>query len=170
MLAGRISLLISCLVFSACATPSEPRERSVSPPASISPRGLPIGDLTITRDREVLVEFEVEIGEDSASRAKGLMGVREMGKLQGMVFLDTVLHRGSFYMKNTLIPLDIAFWDSAGTIVDILQMVPCETDPCPTYKPSADYVGAIEVNVGVLADKGVRVGDSVSLSRRGALS
>lgn len=117
-----------------------------------------------------MVEFEAEIGEDSASRARGLMGVSKMGQLQGMVFLNPVPSRGSFHMKNTLIPLDIAFWDSAGTIVDILQMVPCENDPCPFYEPSADYVGAIEVNLGVLSDKGVRVGDSVSLSRRGSSS
>jgi hypothetical protein len=51
-------------------------------------------------------------------------------------------------------------------IVEIQQMAPCRKDPCPIYQPGIPYVGAVEVNQGLLGSEGVRVGDLVSLSRR----
>lgn len=150
-------------VLAACgATPQpKPNER-----ASVSERGFPLGDLSIIHGQSTLVTFEVEIAETTEAQATGLMGVQHLDDLQGMVFLSAAPHRGSFYMKNTLIPLDIAFWDTNGSIVDILGMQPCFQDPCPTYHPSMDYVGAIEATLGVMGRKGVAVGDTARLHRR----
>jgi uncharacterized membrane protein (UPF0127 family) len=69
-------------------------------------------------------------------------------------------------MKNTLIPLDIAFWDTEGVIVDILEMHPCREDPCPLYTPGKRYVGAVEANVGIMARHNVAIGDRAELIRR----
>lgn len=69
-------------------------------------------------------------------------------------------------MQDTLIPLDIAFWDQNNVIVDILQMTPCRSKPCPPYTPRTDYVGAVEMNSGLLADSSVKAGDVVTIERR----
>ena len=66
-------------------------------------------------------------------------------------------------MKNTLIPLSIAFADAEGTIVSILDMEPCEADPCEIYDPGVPYRSALEVNQGAFDDWGVQVGDRLTL-------
>jgi uncharacterized membrane protein (UPF0127 family) len=60
----------------------------------------------------------------------------EMGEDNGMLFIFNKEEIYAFWMKNTLIPLDMVWIDSNNTIVDIQTAVPCEADPCPTYKPS----------------------------------
>jgi uncharacterized membrane protein (UPF0127 family) len=68
-------------------------------------------------------------------------------------------------MKNTLIPLSIAFLDADGRILRILDMEPCEADPCPLYPPGVAYTSALEVNQGAFERWGVEVGDLVTLER-----
>lgn len=68
-----------------------------------------------------------------------------------------------FWMKDTLIPLSIAFWDANGRIVAIRDMVPCTADPCATYGAPAPYVAALEVNRGFFQAHGVTVGDRVDV-------
>jgi uncharacterized membrane protein (UPF0127 family) len=66
-------------------------------------------------------------------------------------------------MKDTLIPLSIAFWNEQDRIVAILDMEPCEADPCPSYDPEVEFEGALEVNQGFFEEHGVEVGDTVEL-------
>lgn len=135
--------------------------RSASGPA---PGGqLPVGQLQIVRGGEVKLQLEVQIADTSDERAKGLSGVRELDENTGMAFLVELPTRNGFWMKDTLIPLDIAFWDADYEIVDIIQMEPCKADPCPTYTPRADYQGAVEVNRGTLNSHGIQIGDLVRL-------
>ena len=129
-------------------------------------KGWPTGTVAISREGRTLLKLNVEFASSPVSRAEGLMGVESMPRDVGMVFEYGNPHRGPFYMKNTLIPLDIAFWNEEGTIVDILQMQPCKADPCPLYHPSADYISAVEVNLGVMNSEGVEVGDRVEVSRK----
>ncbi|MBI4260287.1 MAG: DUF192 domain-containing protein [Actinobacteria bacterium] len=93
------------------------------------------------------------------------MGRTDLARDRGMVFLFEGPTTGSFWMKDTLIPLQIAFWDEDGRIVSILSMEPCEEDPCPLYSPGASYVGALEVNAGALSEAGVEEEDRVALER-----
>ncbi|MFD2667197.1 DUF192 domain-containing protein [Halomonas halophila] len=68
-------------------------------------------------------------------------------------------------MYRTLIPLDIAFIDEAGRIVDIRRMAPCTSASardCPVTRPDAPYQAALEVNAGVFEAHGIAVGDCVS--------
>lgn len=109
------------------------------------------------------LQLEVQIADTSDERAKGLSGVRELEENTGMAFLLELPTRNGFWMKDTLIPLDIAFWDADYEIIDILQMEPCKADPCPTYTPRADYLGAVEVNRGTLNSHGIQIGDLVRL-------
>jgi uncharacterized membrane protein (UPF0127 family) len=124
---------------------------------------LPRGTLAISRGGRTLVSFDVQLALTTADQMKGLMGVKHLDGDRGMAFLWSTPVRYGFYMKDTLIPLDIAFWDEGLTIVDILQMPPCTADPCELFTPSTEYVGAIEVNQGVMGQKGVRIGDKVEL-------
>jgi uncharacterized membrane protein (UPF0127 family) len=131
---------------------------------SVEAGGLPTGTLAIDGP-DGRATFEVRIAETTSARQRGLMGVEELPEGEGMVFLFDDATDGAFWMKDTLVPLSIAFWDGDDRIVAVLDMEPCRSDPCPLYSPGADYVGALEVNLGALAEAGVAVGDEVTLSR-----
>jgi uncharacterized membrane protein (UPF0127 family) len=64
-------------------------------------------------------------------------------------------------MKDTLIPLSIAFIDDENRIISIQDMDPCTEDPCPGFAPKQPYWAALEVNQGAFAEWGVEVGDVV---------
>ena len=110
------------------------------------------------------VELEVELADTTEERATGLMGRESIGPHDGMAFTFGEPTDGTFWMKNTLIPLSIAFWDEGGRIVGILDMEPCAEDPCPTYGPGVPFVGALEVEQGEFEERGVKVGDRVELT------
>ena len=84
-------------------------------------------------------------------RRQGLMFVTDLADLDGMVFAFDRTARWSFWMKNTLIPLDIAFFAEDGSLLAVLQMEPCgDQDPCPSYGPDADSRYALEAPLGAL--------------------
>jgi uncharacterized protein len=99
-----------------------------------------------------------------SARSQGLMHRDSLRADAGMVFRFPGERRGGFWMKNTRIPLSIAYFDAAGHIVAILDMEPCEADPCPTYDPGVPYSGALEVNQGYFERHGITEGDTVHLS------
>ena len=83
------------------------------------------------------------------------MHVTDLQGYSGMAFVFPEDVRESFYMKNTLIPLSIAWLDQGGFVVTILDMEPCGSqDPCPIYTPSGNYRTAIEVPKGDLEPAG----------------
>jgi uncharacterized membrane protein (UPF0127 family) len=105
------------------------------------------------------VAVQVEVADTAAEREHGLMGRRELAGDAGMAFVFPDDTSSPFWMKNTLMPLSIAFYDDAGRIVRILDMQPCRQDPCPLYDPHVRYRGALEVNLGAFRRWGVQVGD-----------
>jgi uncharacterized protein len=109
--------------------------------------------------------LRVEIAETGDARARGLMERPSLAPGTGMAFLFPGLSHGGFWMRNTLIPLSIAFWDESGLIIEIFDMQPCPRDPCPTYTPATSYVGAVETRQGYFEKNLVVVGDTVELSR-----
>lgn len=124
---------------------------------------LPTGTLEIEGDEPLVLE--VDLALTGRAQARGLMEVEEIPDDYGMVFLWSDSGKHGFYMKDTLIPLDIAWWNADGEIVDIQTMEPCTEDPCRTYVPAENHIGAVEVNAGLLESKGVEVGDRVTLTR-----
>jgi uncharacterized membrane protein (UPF0127 family) len=111
------------------------------------------------------VEVAVEVADTVRERSVGLMNRTELDPDAGMVFLVPEPTDGAFWMKDTLIPLSIAFWDQEGRIFRILDMEPCRREPCPLYEPGGRWSGAVEVNQGFFQDRGVEVGDRVRLER-----
>lgn len=111
------------------------------------------------------VSLAVEVADRAAERRKGLSGRSSLGERSGMLFLYGEETRGGFWMKDTLIPLSIAFLDGAGRVLAILDMEPCGRDPCPVYEPGLAYRAALEVARGTFARLGVDVGDTVRVER-----
>jgi uncharacterized membrane protein (UPF0127 family) len=108
------------------------------------------------------IELEnLEVARTPEARAQGLMGRTSLPRDGGMAFLFEGQTTGAFWMKDTLIPLSILFWQSDGRIIDIFDMRPCRSDPCPVYRASGPYVGAIEMNRGAFERLGVEVGDTL---------
>jgi uncharacterized membrane protein (UPF0127 family) len=95
-------------------------------------------------------EVTVAVAETPDQRSQGLMGVTDLGGLDGMLFVFESDTEGGFWMKNTLIALDIAFFDAGGGFVDRFTMEPCTEDPCPGYRPSGPYRYAVEAPAGDL--------------------
>ena len=110
------------------------------------------------------VRVRVEIADDDFERARGLMYRTALAKDRGMLFVYAREWQASFWMKNTLIPLSIAFMDSKGRIVDIQDMKPLDDDP-PSYVSSEPAQYALEVNQGFFEERGVEVGDRAELPR-----
>jgi uncharacterized membrane protein (UPF0127 family) len=109
------------------------------------------------------VTLEVEIASTTEERRRGLMRRESLPEQAGMLFVYDEPHRGSFWMKNTLIPLSIAFADAEGRLLAILDMEPCRADPCPRYDPGVTYRSALEVNQGAFSRWGVELGDVLRL-------
>ena len=93
----------------------------------------------------------VAAADTPALRAQGLMGVDDLGGLDGMLFVFEKNTDGGFWMKNTLISLDIAFFDAGGAFVDSFTMEPCTGDPCPVYHASDTYRFTVEAPAGDLS-------------------
>ncbi len=89
------------------------------------------------------------------------MGIEDLAGWDGMWFAFDEDRDGGFWMKDTLLPLSIAWIDSSGTVVAVADMDPCLEDPCAVYSPGAVYRFALEVEQGRLAELGLGVGAAV---------
>lgn len=99
------------------------------------------------------------LARSEAQRARGLMGVTDpgLGGHAGMLFTFDEDSTGGFWMRNTLLPLSIAYLAADGTTVSTADMVPCPADQatCPTYAARGPYRYAVEVPRGRLGDLGI---------------
>jgi uncharacterized membrane protein (UPF0127 family) len=106
----------------------------------------------------------VEVADTPSEREHGLMGRASLPANAGMVFTFPADRRGAFWMKDTLVSLSIAFYGADGRILRILDMAPCERDPCPLYDPEVAYRGALEVNQGAFERWGISEGDRLRIT------
>src|SRR5919106_1816094 len=110
----------------------------------------------------VIAHVFVEVPDDREEFARGLMFRSHLRWNAGMLFAFYEEEPRRFWMKNTLIPLDMIFVDSSSKIIDIKENVPpCKQEECPTYpsREPAQYV--LEVNAGFVQEKGIRIGDEL---------
>jgi uncharacterized membrane protein (UPF0127 family) len=90
------------------------------------------------------VTFRPELALTSAQHSRGLM-FRKRAPTDGMLFVFPVATSGGFWMKNTLVPLKIVFFDTRGRAVRRFLMTPCRKDPCDIYDPVKQYRYALEL-------------------------
>lgn len=124
---------------------------SVPVPRPTVSAGVDTGDLVDPEVRTIVVDgspLTVAWADTYATRTRGLMQVEDLGGLDGMLFDlgDTAIH--TFTMRNTLIPLDIVFFDQDGAGVGMLEMTPCNAEPCPGYTVGVPSAYALEVPAG----------------------
>ncbi|MCZ8153824.1 MAG: DUF192 domain-containing protein [Rhodobacteraceae bacterium] len=100
--------------------------------------------------------FTVEVADDGAERAKGLMFRESMPRSAGMLFVYEAPQRASFWMKNTLIPLDMIFADETGRVTRVhSNAVPHDTTP---IDGGTDVRFVLEINGGLAARMGIAEG------------
>lgn len=142
---GALAGLAGALVASGCAVAGEgePARRE---------------SLEVVTDEGVR-RFQVEIADDEAERARGLMYRQEMAADHGMLFEFPGVAERSFWMKNTYLPLDIIYIGADGRIVSIARRTtPFSEEPIPSYGAAA---GVLEINGGLSEQLGIEPGDLV---------
>jgi len=104
------------------------------------------------------------VADTEAQRQQGLMGRTDLAGYDAMVFVFPADTDVQFYMRNTPLPLSIAWFDAAGRYVSSTDMAPCPDQPgCPTYAAAAPYRLALEVPQGGLRALGIGPGSSVAV-------
>lgn len=175
------AVLLVVLVLAACAgtqddaaEQSEPADSAADTPEAATEAPQPTSTLppmapfdtaeaTLVAPEGERTDMPVYVAADAETRKQGLMGVTELPREAGMVFVYDDDHDGGFWMKNTLIPLSIAFFDADGQVMAVLDMQPCEDEPCEVYDPGVTYRGALEVNQGRFDELGLESGWTVDL-------
>ena len=109
--------------------------------------------------------FSVQVATTPAEQAHGLMDRTSMPVDQGMLFVFPAAAPLTFWMKDTLIPLDILYFDDAHRLVAIqADAQPCKTDPCALYPSNVPARYVLELNAGTAAKIGARIGDAITVA------
>jgi hypothetical protein len=106
--------------------------------------------------------FAVQVAATPEQQEQGLMFYRSLGADQGMIFPYDPPQNVAFWMKNTLIPLDMVFIRADGTIARIVTAKPLDLTAVPAGEP---IVGVLEIRGGRAAELGIREGDKVEWAR-----
>jgi len=107
--------------------------------------------------------LQVEVARTEETRALGLMYRTALPEDRGMLFVFDRPGLYRFWMKNTLIPLDMVWMDDRKRIIHIeYQVPPCKLDPCPVYGPSAESLYVLEVISGVASRENLRPGQTLT--------
>lgn len=112
------------------------------------------------------VYFDVTLAEDDSSRAMGLMYQQSLPEDAGMLFIFPDSQPRAFWMKNTLIPLDILYFNQQKTLVSIQADVPpcrATTSRCPNYPSEKPAQYVLEINAGLAQQYGFEIGDQLVL-------
>lgn len=181
------AVMLVTLMIGACSSSDKGGADNNEASAHAHDAGLPL--LTFTTAGGDRVPLAVEVADEAHEMTCGLMHRTELPAEQGMIFIYTQDAAGGFWMRNTLIPLSIAYTAADGRIVDILDMAPVPApgntpyrlpdgsivpvadgqQPPPgatwmTYPPRGPYRYAIEVNEGWFARHEIAIGDHVDVS------
>jgi hypothetical protein len=129
----------------------------------VLPEGFATTGVLVTKADGTTCEICVWLADTPARRSSGLMFVTDLGVADAMAFRYPDAHPGTFWMKNTVMPLSIAFYAPDGGFLDSFDMSPCTSDPCPNYPTPTDFLIAIEVPQGDLDAIGLTPGSTFEL-------
>jgi uncharacterized membrane protein (UPF0127 family) len=157
----RAAAVVSMLLVAAgCSQPTQKTPVKVVPTSSTQAAELP----TATLENGFVVNLELAITPEEV--ANGLMFRPSLPTDRGMLFIFDVERQPSFWMKNTLIPLDLFFLDSLGKVVDIVaDAQPCAADPCPTYTSEELARAVLELAAGSAAAQGIQAGAVINFDK-----
>ena len=147
--------MVAAAVLLAAACGAAPRSSPPSPtPAAVGPRvKLPSGAV-----------YSLEVVRTPEEQAQGLMFRESLPPRHGMLFPFPEPGVHSFWMKNTMIPLDIIWLDRNGTVLFVsANTPPCRADPCPNYGPNTTASNVLEIAGGMAVKEGVKVGAVLQL-------
>lgn len=163
-------LICVILMFTAlgCKNEADSSNSIASPTPSVLVDTLPAPPSPGFQTRKISVggkSLVVEIADTDVRRAHGLMFRQSLGADDGMLFVFDDEKTRAFWMRNTRIPLSIAYIDKNKKIVDIQDMQPAlDSDPNPLQYPSRQpAMYALEMNLGWFARNNVKVGDALKL-------
>lgn len=119
-------------------------------------------EISIDNGRKI-IKVNVEIADDYDERMRGLMYRTKLDENSGMLFVFDEEDYQTFWMKNTLIPLDMVFIGENFNVVDIRHAIPCKQDPCALYRSSKPAKYVLEVNGDFTTNSNVEIGNKIIL-------
>jgi uncharacterized membrane protein (UPF0127 family) len=149
--------------------PVAPTTELTTVPATVAadavvPEGFDLIGARVTMADGTVCELCLWLAASGEQRSRGLMFVTDLAGADGMAFRYESPHSGGFWMKNTVLPLSIAFYAADGAFLDAFDMEPCTADPCPTYPTPDGFLVAVETYQGGLAGLGMEPGSTLQLS------
>lgn len=160
-----VGLSLGCLLASCAITEAKPSPSQVSPSSMSSPKAslgqvLPFSAFFRVAEQTI----QLEVARSPEEQATGLMYRTSLAGDRGMLFPFNPPRPTQFWMKNTLIPLDMLFLQKGRIQFISANVPPCKADPCPTYGSQTAVIDqVIELRAGRAAELGLKVGDRVSV-------
>ncbi|MBI5156076.1 DUF192 domain-containing protein [Candidatus Peregrinibacteria bacterium] len=162
----RVLLFAGILFLAGCARSATQESAQGSVPSSAQESSsasshiaqLPVQDIHLISPSGETLIVHAEIAATPSEQEQGLMYRTALAPDSGMLFTFSEPRQLTFWMKNTLIPLDVLFFDTTGNFVSFATMTPCTADPCTTYSSQGEALSALEVAAGFTDNHGVGVG------------
>ncbi|MFP4567337.1 MAG: DUF192 domain-containing protein [Candidatus Woesearchaeota archaeon] len=107
--------------------------------------------------------WKIDLAQTEQEQRQGLMNIESMPENKGMLFIFEDEKKQAFWMKNTLIPLDIIWINSNYEIIHIETAEPCTSEPCKIYTPTENAKYVLEINAGLTEQKNIELGMKTKL-------
>jgi uncharacterized membrane protein (UPF0127 family) len=160
------SILLSVLLMG-CSPPTTAKPPNTSDAQTQAPvsagQKLPISAEAIVPNG---IKVQLEVAQTPKQQEIGLMYRTSLPDNQGMMFKFLSAQPVRFWMKNTLIPLDMIFMQNGVVKYIKTSAPPCTSDPCPSYGPNTLIDTVIELRSGRATELGLKVGDSITINVR----
>jgi uncharacterized protein len=163
---GLSILLLGCTSASpeATATPPSPEAQSPSPSLTSQATGMQGQSLPISAEVEVAGQtIQLEVASTPQQQEIGLMFRTELASNRGMLFPFEPPRPVQFWMRNTLIPLDMVFMRDGQVKAIASHAAPCTTEVCPLYGTAISVNQVLELPAGLASELGIRVGDRLTI-------
>ena len=125
-----------------------------------------ISDQALINNGKEDIIINVQIADDNEERMKGLMFIEKLDENGGMLFIFEKEDYQAFWMKNTLIPLDMIFINDELQIVDIKNASPCKQDSCSIYTSNQPARYVLEINGGFAMKNSINEGDKITITMK----
>jgi uncharacterized membrane protein (UPF0127 family) len=151
---------LAALVVACGAAPAPPTGPAPTPAASPAASGS-----SASGPRAVMPSgavYKLELALTPEDQAQGLMFRESLPPNTGMLFVFPASEPHHFWMKNTMIPLDMIWMDESGKVIFVsANTPPCKADPCPTYGPDGPARQVLEIAGGLAAKEKITAGSSL---------